>query len=494
MMEDITVKHIRKVLLYLTASFILALWGCETAPIKVEDQSVVEPAPIAAVEDLVPEIKLQRPASESGSVAKAVDSAMTAVSRGNYVAASIALKEAAVHGDPTAQTALATMYIASSGGVILDTKKALYWFRKAAEQGFPEAQYLLGEMYNLGRGVIERDALAVEWYRKAADQGHAHAQNNMGTKYLNGHGVSKDYAIARTWYSKSAYQGNIFGQYNLAAMYAGGYGAPKDYVRGYVWSKLAVDQISADEPKIGDNAIAVRDNALRKMSDGQWEEARKMIEQVSANIKRSSAMQSHDYVDRLKPFTYTDSISVPHERLHFNGFTVMPPDDWQSARMEVVDDNDVDTTEFTIAGLKKQGPCKHCFGEAFASLLNLDDQRFSSSRQLLEFMRRSEPGAVLFSHDTMEDYRFHLNYREDDSEDKVCVRFELTNKPPFSLTKTYIRFFGRGFVCIHPLDPSLALVAIRFSSKPNKLDSDEKEDFIKQAERFLEDIEFTPPK
>lgn len=487
-------KYIRKVLLHLTTSFTLVLVGCETAPIKIEEQSVVEPAPIAARDDLVPEIKIQRPASESVSVSKEVDSAMAAASRGNYLAASIALKEAAVHGDPTAQTALAMGYMGVVGGIIPDTKKALYWFRKAAEQGFPEAQYLLGGMYDNGTGVIERDALAVEWYRKAAEQGHAVAQSYLGSSYFNGEGVSKDYAMAKTWYSKSAYQGYVSGQYNLGAMYTGGYGVPTDYVRGYVWSKLAVDQNSADAALFRDKATWVRDKAWREMSVSQREEARKMIGQVSANIKRSVATQTHDYVKRLTAFTYTDSISVSHERLHFNGFTAMPPDDWESTRLEVIDANDVDTTEFTLAIFRNKGPCKHCSSSVVINLVNLDDQEFSSSRQLLEFLRRSEAGAMFFTRSLVEYYKSDFKYWEDDSEDKVCVRFELSNRPPFSLTKSYFRLFGRGFVCAHPYRPSLTVTAMMMHKKTKQLNPEQKQNLITQADHFLEKIEFTPPK
>ena len=33
---------------------------------------------------------------------------------------------------------------------------------------------------------------AVEWYREAAEQGHAGAQFNLGVCYANGEGMSKD--------------------------------------------------------------------------------------------------------------------------------------------------------------------------------------------------------------------------------------------------------------------------------------------------------------
>jgi len=60
-----------------------------------------------------------------------------------------------------------------------DDAKAVRWYRKSADQGNASAQYLLGVMYDGGRGVTENHSEAVRWYRKAADQGHAFAQDQI---------------------------------------------------------------------------------------------------------------------------------------------------------------------------------------------------------------------------------------------------------------------------------------------------------------------------
>ena len=57
-------------------------------------------------------------------------------------------------------------------GVEPDPEGALNWYRKAAEQGVPEAQIALGDFYATGRGVaVDRDE-ARRWFEKAAGQGH----------------------------------------------------------------------------------------------------------------------------------------------------------------------------------------------------------------------------------------------------------------------------------------------------------------------------------
>ena len=52
--------------------------------------------------------------------------------------------------------------------------------RKAAVQGDARAQYALGEMYYRGNGVEQDMSKALEWFEKAARQGHPEAQSLLG--------------------------------------------------------------------------------------------------------------------------------------------------------------------------------------------------------------------------------------------------------------------------------------------------------------------------
>jgi len=81
------------------------------------------------------------------------------------------------------------------------------WYRKAADQGVAEVQFLLGECYEHGDGVPQDYAEAVKWYRKAADQGDADAQYNLGLCYNQGQGVPQDEAESYVWMSLSAANG-----------------------------------------------------------------------------------------------------------------------------------------------------------------------------------------------------------------------------------------------------------------------------------------------
>ncbi len=73
-----------------------------------------------------------------------------------------------------------------------------------AQQGDPEAQINVGEIYEKGLGAQADPRLAAEWYRKAAETGHSRAQINLGYLYEKGLGVEKDLTTALNWYRKAS--------------------------------------------------------------------------------------------------------------------------------------------------------------------------------------------------------------------------------------------------------------------------------------------------
>jgi TPR repeat protein len=73
--------------------------------------------------------------------------------------------------------------------------KVDYW-KKAAEQGYINAQYYLGNAYWKESNNQQK---AIQWWQKAAEQGHLIAQYKLGIAYKNGLGVTKDYQKAVEW-------------------------------------------------------------------------------------------------------------------------------------------------------------------------------------------------------------------------------------------------------------------------------------------------------
>jgi hypothetical protein len=65
---------------------------------------------------------------------------------------------------------------AKGEGVPQDDHQAAAWYRRAAEQGYADAQFNLGLMYAKGEGVPSDYREGVAWIRRAAEQGHTGAQ------------------------------------------------------------------------------------------------------------------------------------------------------------------------------------------------------------------------------------------------------------------------------------------------------------------------------
>ena len=81
-------------------------------------------------------------------------------------------------------------------GVAEDAAKAVEWYERAAEQGYPRAQCNLGYCYESGKGVKEDKTRAVKLYRQAAEQGSSVGQCNLGYCMLKGIGIRPDPAQA----------------------------------------------------------------------------------------------------------------------------------------------------------------------------------------------------------------------------------------------------------------------------------------------------------
>ena len=60
-----------------------------------------------------------------------------------------------------------------------DDSEAVGWYRKSAEQGYPEAQYDLGYMYYYGYGVPRDRVQAYDLFQQAAANGNEDAKRAL---------------------------------------------------------------------------------------------------------------------------------------------------------------------------------------------------------------------------------------------------------------------------------------------------------------------------
>ena len=81
---------------------------------------------------------------------------------------------------------------------------ALQVWMPQAQEGDPDAQNKVGEIYEKGLGTHPDYEMAALWYRRAANQGFKRAQINLGFLYEKGLGVPKDVQTALNWYRKGS--------------------------------------------------------------------------------------------------------------------------------------------------------------------------------------------------------------------------------------------------------------------------------------------------
>lgn len=114
--------------------------------------------------------------------------------------------KAAEQGDLNAEFLLATLYL-DGDGVPRDVDAGMKWLRKSAEDGDIGGRIQLGRLYLNGLAGVERDpAKAFGWFLKAAYQNDPDAEFIVGFMYENGAGVSKNMLEAERWYRKAADQ------------------------------------------------------------------------------------------------------------------------------------------------------------------------------------------------------------------------------------------------------------------------------------------------
>jgi TPR repeat protein len=173
-----------------------------------------------------------------------LDEGLAAYKKKDYATALHVFKPLAIQGDAGAQFILGVMF-EFGRGVPQNDKEAVKWLRLGADQGNANAQANLGTMYAEGQGVPQDYKEAVKWFRLAAGQGVAIAQTSLGTIYANGQGVPQDYKEAVKWFRLAADQGDDSAQHNLGLMYAEGQGVTQDYKEAVKWYRLGADQGNA---------------------------------------------------------------------------------------------------------------------------------------------------------------------------------------------------------------------------------------------------------
>lgn len=137
----------------------------------------------------------------------------------------------------------------------------------------PQAPYLLGLMWHLGKGVDRDYKRAKEFYEAAAALGYAPAMFRVGTLYANGRGVAVDFVTANSWYRRAADLGDGSAQYNLGLNILAGRGATKSAKEAYFWFLLATERLV--DPNDLEAAKKNLERTLPQLSDAELAEVRR---------------------------------------------------------------------------------------------------------------------------------------------------------------------------------------------------------------------------
>lgn len=196
-------------------------------------------------------------------------------------------------------------------GVSHNDQNAIQLLRSSAEMGYLPAQTAVGYFYDTGSIVASEPEAAAEWYRKAAAQDDPLAQWLLGRLYLNGalqHDLTQaasilekpaqqdnpfaeyllgevkleqqDYPNAAKWFRKAAEQGLPQAQLKLGTLLEKGHGQPEDKFQAYVWLLISFD---------AGNSAAATDLSLLEgdLGSTQVDKAKAQARDMESSVSRS---------------------------------------------------------------------------------------------------------------------------------------------------------------------------------------------------------------
>jgi hypothetical protein len=111
---------------------------------------------------------------------------------------------------------------------IPDPRKALRWYKAAAEAGHVQAMLRIGRILEDGQEVDQDLRGARRWYEQAAERGNTQAMVRIARMHALGVGTKKNVEAAVAWLGKAVDQGDGIAMQTLAKIYDEGAGVRKD--------------------------------------------------------------------------------------------------------------------------------------------------------------------------------------------------------------------------------------------------------------------------
>ena len=150
--------------------------------------------------------------SFAGAINADFDDAYGYLKQKEYIKALKEFKPLAEQGHVPSQMNLGWMHHKGLG-VEQNYKTAIKWYEMAANQDNEDAQHTLGNLYRNGEG--KKDAVtkdlnkAMYYYKKASDNGFPYSTFTIGLMYEKGEGVDKSVKNAAMWFKKTYEHGSV---------------------------------------------------------------------------------------------------------------------------------------------------------------------------------------------------------------------------------------------------------------------------------------------
>lgn len=148
-------------------------------------------------------------------------------------------------GDEECMLKCALFYENGSAGLVNYTKAIVWYLRAVKIFDSTNAMILLGEKYEDGVLIKRDNARAMYWFKKAADNGDTKGMRILAEKYEKGILTKKDYAKAFAWYTKAFNESRISHEdlaLKLAFMYEKGLGTKKDTDKALEYYRYAASR------------------------------------------------------------------------------------------------------------------------------------------------------------------------------------------------------------------------------------------------------------
>lgn len=157
------------------------------------------------------------------------------------------MKKASRHGVLDAHLFLGWAYIDHDNfyNITPNHKKAVYFFKKAAEHGVKEAMYNLGILFETGVTGEKNIDEAFKWFKKAADHGDGFSQYKLSSLYTRGsrrHNIEPDPKLAAQFMEQAAREGVVSAKIKLAILLLEGKNVQKDVMAAIEWLEEASEE------------------------------------------------------------------------------------------------------------------------------------------------------------------------------------------------------------------------------------------------------------